>query len=55
MKPFEIDWADFIERLTEWDRLSLAARKAFAELKSDRGTELTGSTGASRTSSRRGF
>ncbi len=41
MRPFEIDWSDFIERLAAWDRLSLPARKAFTELKSDRGSEVT--------------
>ena len=41
MKLLDIDWADFIERLTEWERLSPTARKAFAELKSNQGKEVT--------------
>ena len=40
MRAFDIDWSDFMARLTEWDRLSLPARKAFTELKSDRGSEM---------------
>ena len=41
MKAFDIDWSDFITRLTAWDRLSLTARKAFVELNSNRGAEVT--------------
>ena len=41
MKLLDIDWADFIEQLTEWERLSLPARKAFVELKSNQGKEAT--------------
>ena len=41
MKVFDIDWADFIQRLAEWDRLSLLARKAFVELKSNESKEVT--------------
>ncbi|MHB8899620.1 MAG: helicase-associated domain-containing protein [Thermoguttaceae bacterium] len=40
MSPFEIDWSEFIERLAVWDRLSLPARKAFAELKPDRDSDV---------------
>ena len=40
MKHFDTDWADFIERLTEWERISLKARKAFAELKSNKSEEV---------------
>jgi hypothetical protein len=40
MKLFDIDWADFIARLADWDRLSLRARKAFVELKSNQGMEV---------------
>jgi hypothetical protein len=32
MKLFDIDWADFLERLTVWQQLSLQARQAFAQL-----------------------
>jgi len=41
MKLFDIDWADFIRRLADWDRLSLRARKAFVKLKSNQGIEVT--------------
>jgi len=41
MKLFDIDWANFIDRLTVWERLSLKARKAFAGLKSNQGIEVT--------------
>jgi hypothetical protein len=32
MKLFDIDWLNFIERLTVWEQLSRKARRAFAEL-----------------------
>lgn len=37
MKLFDIDWLDFIQRLSVWQRLSLKARRAFAELRADQG------------------
>jgi len=40
MKLFDIDWADFIERLNEWERLSLTARTAFAQMKSNQAKDV---------------
>ena len=35
MRFFEIDWLDFLDRLSLWDQLSLKARRALAELQPD--------------------
>ncbi|NUQ65418.1 MAG: helicase-associated domain-containing protein [Pirellulales bacterium] len=38
MNHFEIDWLDFLQRLPLWERLSLEARRAFAELETNQET-----------------
>jgi hypothetical protein len=37
MKLFDLDWQDFLDRLAAWQRLSLEARRTFAQLRPDEG------------------
>ncbi len=55
MKLFDIDWLDFIKRLSVWEQLSLKARRSFAELRTNEGTATSAMDGQDQLLVRAGF
>ena len=48
MKHFDVDWLDFLQRLAVWEQLSLDARRAVAELRSNQGIPVAALDGQDR-------